>query len=357
MTNGLNLRDQLKQILPDILPRNPADSIKGTELIQLVKFRLNQNYSDATLRYHFSIMSCDPSSPIAKVEQGQGYYLRSTTLESLESARNFITGPASGLLFTDATGPGESVIIKRANKFRAIVSRWHEMEQHFPFSLERSFSGQDAAKNQWRLPDMAVVEWLVGEAFDDGMHLDKQSLEIRRRMGGAPFRVAAVTLKLEVHHTTLRQTFFNALSSGLWAHRADLIIAGRISDEQLADELRQLGDTFGVGVTCLGLSAEDLDNLPEPASIAAFHTRELEALQSMFQIRRITGGQERPQLDWEAVNRFRNENPEFEQFYAWISRCLIDERAYSLGDFLELVRAETVEEEENIEVPLPVVAS
>ena len=32
----------MKRILPDILPPNPKDAIKGTELIQLVKYRLNQ---------------------------------------------------------------------------------------------------------------------------------------------------------------------------------------------------------------------------------------------------------------------------------------------------------------------------
>src|SRR5262245_7145857 len=65
----MNLRDQLKEILPEILPANPAEAIKGTELIRLVKYRLRQEYSDATLRYHFSIMCCDPGCPIAKVEQ------------------------------------------------------------------------------------------------------------------------------------------------------------------------------------------------------------------------------------------------------------------------------------------------
>ena len=44
----MNLRDQLKEILPDILPRNPAQAIKGTELIEMVKYKLKQDYSDAT---------------------------------------------------------------------------------------------------------------------------------------------------------------------------------------------------------------------------------------------------------------------------------------------------------------------
>ena len=83
----MNLRDQLKEILPEILPSDPSSSIKGTELIRLVKYRLKQEYSDATLRYHFSILCADPSSPIAKVDQGQGYYLRTTRVTTLEEAR------------------------------------------------------------------------------------------------------------------------------------------------------------------------------------------------------------------------------------------------------------------------------
>src|SRR4051812_18592615 len=72
----MNLREHLRLILPEILPGTAAEAIKGTELIRLVRYRLGDEYSDATLRYHFSILSYDPTSPIAKVDQGQGYYLR-----------------------------------------------------------------------------------------------------------------------------------------------------------------------------------------------------------------------------------------------------------------------------------------
>ena len=68
----MNLRDQLKEILPEILPGQPTEAIKGTELIRLVKYRLRQEYSDATLRYHFSILCADPSSPIAWVTRAVG---------------------------------------------------------------------------------------------------------------------------------------------------------------------------------------------------------------------------------------------------------------------------------------------
>ena len=76
----MNLREQLRNLLPDLLPDDPAEAIKGTELIRLVRVKLGEGYSDATLRYHFSILSYDPSSPIAKVDQGQGYYQRQKKL-------------------------------------------------------------------------------------------------------------------------------------------------------------------------------------------------------------------------------------------------------------------------------------
>ena len=56
----MSLREHLRHLLPEILPPAPKNAIKGTELIELVKSKLDQKYSDATLRYHFSIMSCDP---------------------------------------------------------------------------------------------------------------------------------------------------------------------------------------------------------------------------------------------------------------------------------------------------------
>jgi hypothetical protein len=337
VASGLNLREQLKKILPGILPKNPAEAIKGTELIQLVKYSLQSNYSDATLRYHFSIMSCDPSSPIAKVEQGQGYYLRSTTIHSLESARNFFNYSGPGSLFGDPYGGDEvDVVLTRANKFRVIVARYQLLAHRFPFSFERSFSHGAPLENQWRYPDLATVEWLIGEAYDDGMHLDPKSIEVRRRMGGSAFRISAITLKLETHYGVVREHLFKALSSALWSNSAELVIAAEMADEQLVTEVRKLSDIFGIGVTTLGLSSQKLDDLPEAAAIENMSAREFESLQSLFSIRRISLPRDRGQLDWDLVNRYRSDNEEFAELYQWISRCLIDEEAYTVEDYRAL---------------------
>ena len=53
----MSLRSQLEELLPELLPSDPAQAIKGTELIRLVRLRLGEEYSDASLRYHFSFMA------------------------------------------------------------------------------------------------------------------------------------------------------------------------------------------------------------------------------------------------------------------------------------------------------------
>jgi len=336
----MNLRDQLRRILPEILPKNPNDSIKGTELIQLVKYRLNQNYSDATLRYHFSIMSCDPSSPIAKVEQGQGYFLRSTTLHSLESARNLIPFNGASLFADISTAEGVDIALSRANKFRAIFKRTSELYHKFPFAFERSFSSGEPPQNHWRFPDVALVEWLVGDADENGsIRLDPRSLKTRRHMGGAPFRISAVKLKLDTHHGSIREDIFKALSAGLWSNTAELVIAAELKDEQLVDDVRALADRFGVGVTSYGLTSDTLDDMPESAAILNFTPREIEALQALFKIRRISLPKDTGKLDWESVNQYRSDSADFATLYDWISECLMDGQAYPLDDYLETRKA------------------
>ncbi len=331
----MNLRDQLKEILPEILPRNPAEAVKGTELIELVKYRLHQDYSDATLRYHFSIMSCDPSSPIAKVEQGQGYYLRTTTIHSLNSARNLIS-PSQAYLGGELSMTSGDVdqAISRASKFRAVFQRYCEVSHVFPFTFERSFSDAEASHNRWRYPDAAIVEWQVGALTEDGYTLDKEQIELQRRLGNAPLRVTAVKLKLEVTHQSLRESFFQCLSTSSWANAGELVLAAPAIDEQLVEEIRVLAGDYGIGVTTFGLDADILDDMPEPAAVENLMPREFEAIQSLFTRRRIASPREvRSHLNWAAVRELAEDNADFGLFEQWISSCLMEEHAWPINEF------------------------
>jgi hypothetical protein len=335
----MNLRDQLRKILPEILSENPTDAIKGTELIRLVKFRLNQDYSDATLRYHFSIMSCDPTSPIAKVEHGQGYYLRtSTNIHSLKSARNLIP-TSQGLLGEEFRATSEEVdlAIARANKFREIFCRHNEYANRFPFAFEKSFSDGELYQNLWRFPDAVLLDWHVAEAVDDDFTINPDLLEICRHSGGTPFSFTAVKMKLDVDLGSFREDFFQCLSNSSWTHGGDLIIAAPITDEKLVEDLRALGTQFGIGVESWGLDIHALDDLPEAAAIRALKSREFEAVQSKIVQHRLCAPQPRSGLAWTDFLEMRQESVDFEEIVQWLTRSLKDQKPYSHLEYRQLV--------------------
>jgi len=332
----MNLRDQLKEILPDILPRNPAQAIKGTELIEMVKHRLKQDYSEATLRYHFSIMSCDPSSPIAKVEQGQGYYLRSSTIHTVNSSRNLfhIADPRE-----ESTVMGSSdanVAISRAEKFRAVVQRYLESTQQYPFSFDSSFSTGDAAANRWRVPDLAVIDWMAGVAKDGKLVLDKEKLEVHRRLGRSPLRISSVKLRLELTHAMLFEDLFQCVATSEWANAGELLVAAPIADRVMIEEIRRFASRHGIGVISFGLDGDALDDMPEPGTIANFSDAEFKTIQPLLQIRRYATPSADRDYEWPHVITAAASNADFARFERWITHCLMEERPLLSREFLEI---------------------
>ena len=326
----MNLRDQLKDILPDILPRNPAKAIKGTELIESVKDKLENGYSDATLRYHFSIMSCDPSSPIAKVEQGQGYYLRSTTIHTLNSARSMIFDDHGlGMTSNDA-----DLSIARVNKFRAVVQRYFESSSQFPFAFERSFSGENASGNRWRVPDLTIVNWLVGDVLENGsVHLNHEKLEVQRRLSKAPLTMTNVKLRLEVSKENVLENLYQCHAAGQWADHSELMIASPIQDPQLLEEIRQFAAANGIGITTFNMDGETIDDLPEAAAIDNLTVCEFEQILSLLSVERIASHTPSQSFDWQKVSTFATTNEDFSSLQGWINHCLINESILSVREF------------------------
>jgi len=328
----MSLREHLRNVLPDILPPDPKDAIKGTELIELVKTKLEQKYSDATLRYHFSIMSCDPSAPIAKVEHGQGYYLRTNTLNSMKSARHMIS--PSQATFGDAFGYTTSnEALLRANKFRAVVGRCYENEGKFPFILEETF-GEDAEyEDLWKYPDVVAVTWQIGQRAEGGVEFDRDQLQLQRSFGSQPFTLRSMKLKLEVRADTFREDLFQCLSNSRWAHFGELIIAEPIEDESVVDGLRSLGVEFGIGITSFGMTAEVLDELPEPGAIRHFAEREMEGLNKRIRFQRIAESRPRSELGWDQVRILRDSNREIEEMFQWLTYSLDNGQAQPFSNF------------------------
>jgi hypothetical protein len=329
----MSLRKQLSDILPTLLPPNPADAIKGTELIRLTRLQLNGNYSDASLRYHFSIMSCDPASPIAKVEKGQGYYRRSAPLPALSGAQELIALTQGRL--DDLTAADQDLVdntMLRIRKFRAVVTRYYEINGRFPFAFREAFAKNAPISNLWKFPELVLVDWETGGAPDEEMSLDGSMLDLKQRLGIPPFRLHAARLRIQPSLQIYREDFFQTLAASMWAQGGELIYAAPIEDEALADSLRRLSATYGVGVVSFGLTPDALDELPRPANILNAHPRETEAIMAKLEINRIASPRSRPHLEWNELGSLRNESAETDNLMRWLTRCIDERRAEPFKD-------------------------
>jgi hypothetical protein len=304
----MSLREQLRDLLPQILPATPVDAIKGTELIRLVRLRLKDDYSDATLRYHFSILSYDPSSPIAKVDQGQGYYLRLNKVDYRHGGR------ANGLFVREdeSTDIGRS----RLARFEAVVERHCLHGSRFPFLL--SPQGADA----WELPDLVITDWDLEAGQDDTPRLDEGLMNLKRHLGASVVTLTASQLQLRISLETCRADFFKTLSAARWANQGQLFIAEPVNDEALVDALRTLGQEYGIGVTSFGLEGSLLDELPSPDEIRRVTAAEFESLQATLRIQRISSGTHRPQIDWHHLSVLRKKHDGLASMLSWLSDCL-----------------------------------
>jgi hypothetical protein len=328
----MSLRTQLTDILPSLLPNNPSEAIKGTELIRLVRMQLTGNYSDASLRYHFSIMSCDPASPIAKVEKGQGYYRRSAPVPALSGAQELLSLSQGRLDDLNADRGAVDHALERVKKFRAIVRRFNEINGRFPFEFRQAFSAGSPLGNLWKYPEVAIVDWQTGDDPDEGMSLDSNMLAMKQRLGLPPFRLSGARLRIQSSLHSFREDFFQALSASMWTQGGELIYATPIEDEALADGLRALNATFGVGVISYGLSIEVLDDLPRAANILNAHPKETEALMERIDFNRIAAPRYRQHIDWPLLDTLRRDSAETAKLIEWLATCIEEGRAVSLED-------------------------
>lgn len=312
----MNLREQLANLLPEILPVDSDDAIKGTQLIELVKNRLNQSYSTATLRYHFSILTRDPTSTIAKVDGGQGYYLR-TTRNRLEGAGEVVK-LTQALLMEESTGDIEKGLARMA-KLRVLASRYAEKNKITPalFHYEYS-SGGNMKEFLWKYPDASFVEWDLPHQNDSDTKISETG-KLKHQLGKSPFTLSAVKFFIDAESNDFREAFFHCLSNSKWAHRGEMIIAEKIDDEVILETLQLLGNEHGIRITSLGLSLQQMDEWPSASKMAQFKGPELEALLGAINPEVITHGTTRPSLDWKVLSELEEENENFQKLLVWLN--------------------------------------
>ena len=269
---SMNLRQQLDQILPSLLPTDPAQALKGTELIRLIRLRLEGDYSDASLRFHFSALAGDPSSLLSKVEKSQGYFRRPMPAERPAMT---IQQPLLASLAVEFSGDEAPLDVQRRQKVLAISLLHYEQTRFTPYLLTPP---PDASPcDPWITPQLLLVDSpLTGD--EDGLHQDTSTLRTRQLLGIPPLPMHAISISMIPTLERCRLQFFRAMSSTSWAHSGELLYAEAITDDALANTLRNLGTVHGLGITSLGLSLEQIDNLPPAYEIMEADAERTESL-------------------------------------------------------------------------------
>ncbi|MBQ3218227.1 MAG: hypothetical protein IJB33_05090 [Akkermansia sp.] len=231
----MSLRDKLEEILPDLLPTRAEEAIKGTELIARVRAVLGDSYSDRSLRSQFSFIALEPDSCLARVPNGQGYYLRGEA--EVPSLHNVFTDEADG----DAP----------LHKAFALAVRLYDTAGLGVFAYPPD-------EDSWEHPDLVAVQWPTGTTTPDGAYIIDPT---------APQQPAyrSVCVAPAEDAEECRRAFFRTLACGLWAQEAELLIVG--DDAEAAEELTRLAAQFGVGVRTLAANDEVLTELPRADEI------------------------------------------------------------------------------------------
>lgn len=336
----MSLLEQLRKILAEneILPLDPEAAISGTDLLQLVRPKLEGEYSDNSLRQTFSTLSADPTSPIARAERGYGYYRRPSQQQAV------ISPPAESDSAAKSRSDEEAGRDNQLEeKFRAFYVRYVRLTNHFPVRIDHLTAvRRQAGVNRWKFPDVVVLTWDVGDASDAGFSLDKSTLEVKRGLGEQPFRLSSVELKVDLTLGSFREFFFQCVSNSMWAHAAQLAVACPVSDALLANELRRLGSSYGVGITTFDFSRQSLEALPAATEILNMSEAQFEQIASQQRETTLSSGTQRSQLDWEHIKDLKAQSTEVSEVFDWIARCLRDSRAYTIESYRDLRKIEAM---------------
>lgn len=299
----MNLRQQLENILPSLLPNDPEQALKGTELIRLVKLKLKGEYSDASLRFHFSTLAGDPFSVLAKVEKSQGYYRRPTPDEI--AYETYLHQP---LLSIEQSNDDTPLDQQRKQKALALTLLYYEQTKWSAYILSGNSEDSPEGKgNPWVSPSLLLVDSPI-QFDDDKISQDTGTLKTRQLLGLPPLPLQSVCVKLRATQETHHKLFFQALSSTAWTHSGELLILEPLREDSLLQSLRHLGSTYKLGITSLGLHLEDLDAMPSANNILNADEAQMELILSKLDPVVITPPQHRRQVDAFALDRILNQD-------------------------------------------------
>lgn len=285
----MNLREKLREILPDLLPKREQDAIKGKELISRVRRILGDAYSDGSLRTQFSLLALEEDTCLARIPNGQGYYLRRA-------------GDPPPSLHDVFLGHTETADVAETLQHRAIA-----LAVRFYDAAGLSVFAYPVEAENWGHPDLVAVQWPAGQWRKDGAYTMRKQAERR-----AVFRAICVCVPSSVEDC--RQAVYRTLACGQWAQEAELLLIGAADEAEV--ELSRVAAQFGVGIRSLA-SAEILAELPQ--ADALFQAEEAETREllsslphSLLALPRHTPAPPQPP----------EETPDVQPVLEWAQQCI-----------------------------------
>lgn len=286
----MNLREKLREILPGILPRREQDAIKGKELIARVRGVLGKAYSDGSLRTQFSLLALEEDTCLARIANGQGYYLRRAG-DPRPSLHAVFAGQA------DAADAAENLL----HRAIALAVRFYD-------SAGLSVFAYPVEEESWGHPDLVIVQWPAGYWGTDGAYVMTQGDESPRAT------LRAVCVGVASSAESCRQAFYRALACGQWAQETELLLIG--SAHEAADELSRLATQYGVGVRTLA-SPELLEELPQADALFRAGADEAQKLLSELPHTLLATPHHRS-----APTQPLSEAPDVAPVLEWVQQCL-----------------------------------
>lgn len=141
---------------------------------------------------------------------------------------------------------------------------------------------QKTGYNEWIHPDMVGFYLPLDDWKED-------VIEFNRLSDNNLLRLFSFELKKSLTKATYREAYFQAVSNSSWAHEGYLVAAEITQDDELFSELDRLSSSFGIGIIHLDPHDIDGSSILYPAN-------------------------DKEDLDWEAINKLCEKNPDFERF-------------------------------------------
>ncbi len=286
----MKLRDKLLEILPSLLPTHENEAIKGKELIKRVRAVLGESYSDQSLRSQFSFLVLEEDSCLARVENGQGYYLRQA--DDVNSLHSMFESDAS----PDADDPYRKAL--------ALAVRLYDTAGHgvFVYPIEE--------EDSWAHADFVAVQWPQGR-WEQGAYV----FDAEAQGDEAQAQYCAVCVAVADSVESCRKAFFRTLACGAWAQQSELLLLG--AEDLPEAELCELAARYGVGVRALALDGELLDDIAGADLLFRADLDEARILLEMLPQRALSTPRVRKlQLPSE------HDRPDVAALLSWVDSCL-----------------------------------